>query len=417
MNKNVNATVTPKDTSTGTSKKTAKGPLDGIVVIDLTRVLAGPYCSMILTDMGATVIKIERPEGGDDARAFTPFVNGESAYFMSINRGKKSVTLNLKSERGREILIDLVRKADILIENFKPGVMKKLGLAYEELAKHNPRLIYAASSGFGQSGPYSDRPAYDLIIQGMGGLMSITGPNAETPSKVGSSVADIFAGMFTAIGILGALHARERSGRGQMVDVGMLDCMVAILENAIARFAATGKDPVPIGNAHPSISPFATVTTSDGAINIACGNDELWKKFCRLGGLGELIEDARFKTNGDRVKHWPDLQKLINAAMKKKTTDAWMALLQPGGIPCGPINPISRVMEDPHLLARKMLVEVAHPVAGLMKIPGVPIKFSDTLSEVRGPAPLLGEHTASVLGEMLGLGPVEIESLKAQQVI
>lgn len=417
MNRKKEAKVTPPVTAESDAKSAGKGPLHGIVVIDLTRVLAGPYCSMMLADMGATVIKIERPEGGDDARAFTPFVKGESAYFMSINRGKKSVTLNLKSERGREILIDLVRQADILIENFKPGVMTKLGLDYAELSKHNPRLIYAASSGFGQNGPYSDRPAYDLIIQGMGGLMSITGPDPETPSKVGSSIADIFAGMFTAIGILAALHSRQASGRGQMVDVGMLDCMVAILENAIARFAATGKDPVPIGNTHPSICPFATVTTADGAMNIACGNDELWKKFCRLGGLGDLIEDARFKTNGDRVKHWHDLQKLINAAMKKKTTDGWMAILQPGGIPCGPINPISKVMEDPHLLARKMFVEIAHPVAGLMKIPGVPIKFSDTLSEVRGPAPMLGEHTASVLNEMLGLGPVEIESLKAQQVI
>jgi len=251
----------------------------------------------------------------------------------------------------------------------------------------------------------------------MGGLMSITGPNPATPSKVGSSVADIFAGMFTAIGILGALHAREKTGRGQMVDVGMLDCMVAILENAIARFTATGKDPVPMGNAHPSICPFATVTTADGAVNIACGNDELWKKFCRLSDLEQLIEDARFMTNGDRVKHWSELQPLINAALQKKTTDVWIRILQAGGIPCGPINSISKVMEDPHLLARNMFVEIDHPVAGKMKIPGVPIKFSDTISEVRGPAPLLGEHTASVLGEMLGLGPVEIESLKAQQVI
>lgn len=417
MNRKKEAKDTPSVTAASDAKTAAKGPLDGIIVIDMTRVLAGPYCSMMLADMGATVIKVERPEGGDDARAYTPFVKGESAYFMSINRGKKSITLNLKSERGREILTDLVRKADILVENFKPGVMAKLGISYEELSKHNSRLIYAASSGFGQNGPYSARPAYDLIIQGMGGLMSITGPNPETPSKVGSSVADIFAGMFTAIGILAALHAREKTGRGQMVDVGMLDCMVAILENAIARFAATGKDPVPIGNAHPSICPFATVTTSDGAINIACGNDDLWKKFCRLAGIEDLAEDARFKTNGDRVKHWLDLQKMINAAMKKKTTDAWMAILQPGGIPCGPINTISKVMEDPHLLARKMIVEVMHPVAGLMKIPGVPIKFSETLSEVRGPAPVLGEHTASVLGEMLGIGLVEIESLKAQQVI
>lgn len=234
------------------------GPLTGIKVVDLTRVLAGPFCTMTLADLGAEVLKIEKPGSGDDSRAFGPHLNGESAYFMSINRGKKSLTLDLKSEQGREIFLKLIDQADIVVENFKPGVMKKLGLSYETLSQRNPKLIYCASSGFGQTGPYSSRPAYDLIIQGMGGLMSITGPGPGQPTKVGSSIADILAGMFSVIGILSALHHRNATGKGQMVDVAMLDCMVAILENAIARFTGSGVDPVPIGNRHPSIAPFTS---------------------------------------------------------------------------------------------------------------------------------------------------------------
>ena len=256
------------------------GPLEGLVVIDMTRVLAGPFCTMMLADMGAEVIKVERPSTGDDSRAFGPFVKGESAYFMSVNRGKKSVTVDLKAPEGKALLLDLVRKADVLVENFKPGVMKKLGLDYATLREVNPRLVYAASTGFGQSGPYSARPAYDLVIQAMGGVMSITGPDADHPTKVGSSVSDIFAGVFTCIGILAALNHRHRTGQGQMVDVAMLDCMVAILENAVARYAASGQSPAPIGNRHPSIAPFSTLKASDGMLAIACGNDALFQRFC-----------------------------------------------------------------------------------------------------------------------------------------
>ncbi|MBF0500497.1 MAG: CoA transferase [Candidatus Riflebacteria bacterium] len=295
---------------------TSSGPLSGLVVIDLTRVLAGPFCTMMLADMGAEVIKVERPEGGDDSRAFGPFVNEESAYFMSINRGKKSVTLDLKSLRGKDLLKRLVKDADVVIENFKPGVMDKLGLSWQTLSDLNPRLIYAAASGFGRTGPYSDRPAYDLVIQGMGGLMSITGSDPKHPTKVGSSIADILAGCFTTIGILSALQSRHQSGRGQLVDVGMLDCMVAILENAIARYVGTGKNPEPIGNRHPSIAPFTTVPTKDGAITIACGNDDLWRRFCSLTRLEAIIADPRFAINPDRVKNWHDLEPIINDAFE-----------------------------------------------------------------------------------------------------
>lgn len=388
------------------------GPLEGIFVVDMTRVLAGPFCTMVLADLGATVVKVERPGSGDDSRAFGPFVGGESAYFMSINRGKKSVTLDLKSDQGKDLLRGLVKKADVLVENFKPGVMKKLGLGYDHLSDINPRLIYAASSGFGQTGPYSHRPAYDLIIQGMGGLMSITGPDRDHPTKVGSSVADIFAGIFSAIGILAALHSRERTGRGQMVDVAMLDCMVAILENAVARYVGTGESPVPIGNRHPSIAPFSTVFTQDGALNLAVGNDAIWQRLCTLLGREEWAADPRFETNPQRVDHIEDLLVLLNKAFAKKTTEDWLRLLEEQHIPAGPINDIEHVLQDPQVLAREMLVEIAHPTMGSLKVPGVPVKLSETPGRVAGPAPRLGEHNQAILGpivESLGMDYQEIE--------
>ncbi len=392
------------------------GPLQGIKVVDLTRVLAGPFCTMTLSDLGAEIIKIEKPGTGDDSRAFGPHLNGESAYFMSINRGKKSLTLDLKAEQGREVFLKLIEKADVVVENFKPGVMKKLGLSYENLIKINPRLIYCASSGFGQTGPYSSRPAYDLIIQGMGGLMSITGPDASQPTKVGSSIADIFAGVFSAIGILSALYNRTVTGRGQMVDVAMLDCMVAILENAIARFTGSGIDPVPIGNRHPSIAPFTSVKTSDGYINIACGNDQLWNKLCEIIGRPEFAADPRFVTNRSRCDYMPELLPLLNEAMCGQTSAAWLQKLEAGHVPAGPINTISQVLSDPQVLARNMLLELTHPVAGLVKIPGSPIKLSETPAEIKAPAPVLGQHNEEILAS-LGYTAAQIDSFKAQAVI
>lgn len=392
------------------------GPLHGIKVIDLTRVLAGPFCTMTLADLGAEIIKIEKPGTGDDSRAFGPHLHGESAYFMSINRGKKSLTLDLKAEKGREIFLKLVKDADVVVENFKPGVMKKLGLDYAALKKINPKLIYCASSGFGQTGPYSSRPAYDLIIQGMGGLMSITGPDASQPTKVGSSIADIFAGVFSAIGILSALYNRTHTGKGQMVDVAMLDCMVAILENAIARFTGSGIDPVPIGNRHPSIAPFTSVRTADGYINIACGNDALWLKLCEIIERPGLATDKRYESNRSRCDHMPDLLPQLNEAMQGQTSSYWLKKLEEGHVPAGPINTISQVLSDPQVLARNMLLEIAHPVAGMVKVPGSPVKLSDTPAEVKAPAPVLGQHNDEILAS-LGYSAQQIESFKAEAVI
>ncbi|MBF0544170.1 MAG: CoA transferase [Candidatus Riflebacteria bacterium] len=393
------------------------GPLAGITVIDLTRVLAGPYCTMLLADLGAEVIKIERPGTGDDSRAFGPFVNGFSAYFMSINRGKKSVTLNLKQPEGREIFLKLAKCADVVVENFKPGVMEKLGIHYDELVKTNPRLIYASSTGFGQTGPYKSRPAYDLIIQGLGGMMSVTGPSADQPTKVGSSIADIISGIFTSYGIVTALYNREKSGMGQAIDVAMLDSMIAVLENAIVRYSATGEVPHPIGNRHPSISPFATFHTKDGLINIAVGNDDLWKKFLEIIEKKEVISDPRFLTNKDRVHNWDSLEKFLSEEMKTKLTDEWVTLLQKYDIPCGPINDVAKLFSDPQINARSMLVELLHPTTGKIKVPGNPIKFSQTPAEVTCPAPVLGEHTHEILKTKLKMSEEEISSLQKKKVI
>lgn len=393
------------------------GPLTDIRVLDLTRVLAGPFCTMVLADLGAEVIKLERPDTGDDSRTFGPFINQESAYFISINRGKKSITLDLKHPRSKEVFRDLVKNVDVLVENFKPGVLDRLGLGYAELSQINPRLIYASSSGFGQTGPYSKRPAYDLIIQGMGGLMSITGPDAAHPTKVGSSIADIFAGVFCAIGILSALHSRHITGRGQMVDVAMLDCMVAILENAVARFAASGQDPHPIGNSHPSIAPFSTVQTADGAMNIAVGNDVLWARFCDVIGHPELLADERFTTNPRRIEHRLELEQILAGIMNDRSTADWLDRLQKVEIPSGPINTISQVFADPQVLARNMLVELTHPKAGPMKVPGIPIKLSETPGEIKGPSPDLGEHTDQILEQLLGYSPETIAKLRAEGVL
>ncbi len=391
--------------------------LEDLVVLDFSRVLAGPFCTMMLCDLGAKVIKVERPGSGDDSRTYTPFVKGESAYFMSINRGKKSITLDLKHPKGKEIAVELAKRSDVLVENFKPGVMDNLGLGYEALKEINPRLVYASISGFGYTGPYSERPAYDLIIQGMGGIMSITGPDEHHPTKVGSSIADIFAGLFAAIGILSALHNRELTGRGQWVDVGMLDAMVAVLENAVSRYLATGSVPKPIGNRHPSIAPFCSVETADGFVNIACGNDELWRRFCRIIGIENLANDPRFLTNADRVKNFSELEPLINEATRKRASAEWLKLLEEAKVPCGPINDIASVVKDPQVAAREMLVEVLHPVAGALKLPGVPIKLSSTPASIAGPAPLLGQHTEEVLSGMLGMGHGEIEKLKEEGAI
>lgn len=392
-------------------------PLDGLRVIDLTRVLAGPFCTMLLADMGADVIKIENPVGGDDSRAFGPYKQGLSAYYMGLNRSKRSVTLNLKNEKAKEMLKALVRDADIVVENFKPGTMNKLGLGYEVLREVNPGIIYAASSGFGQTGPYSPRAAYDLIIQGMSGFMSITGFDAGHPVKAGSSIADIFAGVFTTIGILAALEHRRKTGAGQMVDVAMLDCMVATLENALATFDCTGKSPEPIGNVHRSIAPFASFRTADGQVNVCAGNDELWRRFCEVIGMETYVSDPRFADNKVRVANFGELAPLINERMERKTTAEWTAILDDVKVPCGPIMNLQQVAEDPHIKAREMIVELMHPVVGKLLVPGVPIKFSETPASISSAAPALGEHNEEIFGALLGMSGAEIAELKEKGAI
>jgi len=391
-------------------------PLEGISVLDLTRVLAGPFCTMLLCDMGATVVKVERPDGGDDSRSFSPFVGDDSAYFMSINRGKKSITLNLKTVEGKKLLERLIERFDVLVENFRPGVFERLGFPVQRLREINPRLIYTCSSGFGHSGPMSHRTAYDLIIQGLSGMMSITGPDENSPTKVGSSIADIFCGTFACIGILAALHSRNLTGKGQKVDVAMLDSMVSVLENAIARYAATGESPVPIGNRHPSIAPFASFKTLDGIINIAVGNDVLWKKFCKAIGRPEMCDDPKFVNNPARVRNLEELMEILGRELEKRSSDEWLDVFGKLDIPSGKINNIADIFEDEQIRAREMIVEVPHR-CGNVKMPGVPIKFSDTPASIAGPAPLLGEHNREVYAGMLGLSDLEMEELKAKGII
>ncbi|MBU2704031.1 CoA:oxalate CoA-transferase [Sporomusaceae bacterium BoRhaA] len=389
-------------------------PLENVKVLDLTRVLAGPYASMMMADFGAEIIKIESPKTGDDSRAFGPFVGKESAYFMSLNRGKRSMTMNLKSPKAQELFKEMVKKVDVVLENYRPGTMEKFGLGYEEIKKINPNIIYTACSGFGHTGPYSKKPAYDVIVQGMGGIMSITGQENGEPTRVGASVGDLTAGLFAVIGTLTALYNREKTGVGQKVDVAMLDCQVAILENAISRYLVNGVAPGPIGNRHPSITPFEAFKAKDGYVIIAVGNDRLWKKFCDLIGRQELIEDARFITNAKRTENQKQLKGILDTVFPAKTVDEWLEAIDGAGIPCGPINTVDRVMKDPQVLARDMIVEVDHPVAGKFKMPGVPIKLSETPGEVESPAPLLGQHTEEILQEMLGLSKEEVAKLKEE---
>lgn len=393
------------------------GPLKGIRVLDLTRVLAGPYCTMLLADLGAEVIKVEMPGSGDDSRHFGPFLNGESAYFMSLNRNKQSVTLNLKSETGKEMLREMVKQVDVLVENFKPGTMARLGLDYEQLKEINPSLIYAASTGFGQTGPYSERPAYDGVVQAMGGIMSITGSRGGKPTRVGPSIGDIAAGIFTAIGVLAALHHRNETGQGQMVDVAMLDCQVSMLENAIARYAVSGEIPQPEGNRHPSISPFEPFETADYPLMLAIGNDKIWAIFCRTVGREDLLDDERFATVSLRREHYDILTPIIAEILKQKTNQEWQDLFNQVGVPNGPINTVDRVVHDEQVNFRDMIVEVDHPLAGKLKMPGVPIKLSETPGEIRTAAPLLGADNETVYGKMLDLTPEEVAQLKQDKII
>ncbi|HEY7709324.1 MAG TPA: CoA transferase [Candidatus Entotheonella sp.] len=393
-------------------------PLDGIKVLDLTRVLAGPYCTMLLADMGADVVKVERPGAGDDTRAFgPPFVNGESAYFMSINRNKRSLTLNLKEDKARQILRQLLETVDVVVENFRPGTMESFGFGYEAVHDFNPALVFCSISGYGHTGPDADLPGYDLIIQGEGGAASLTGDTEGPPYKVGNSQADIVAGMMAFQGILLALLARHQSGTGQKIDISMLDCQVAMLTYQAGIYFATGESPTRLGNQHPTITPYETYRCKDGFINLACGNDNMWRTFCRVIGQEEWTADLRFRTNADRVGHRRQLAALLEPVILQKTTQEWIDQLRQNGLPCGPIQTVGQVCEDPQVIARDMIVSLDHPTAGPIRVTGVPIKLSDTPGEVHSAPPTLGQHTTEVLGDWLQINATEAKALHQEGVV
>lgn len=376
----------------------AAPPLAGLKVLDLTRVLAGPYCTMILADLGADVVKIERPETGDEARSFGPFLpSGDSAYFASLNRGKSSVALDLKDDVDRETFLQLVKRADVLVENFRPGVMDQLGIGPDALQKINPSLIFASTSGFGQTGPYRDRPAYDVIIQAMSGLMSITGHHADKPARVGASISDIVAGMFTTIGILAALQARRTGRSGTTLDLAMLDCSVAILENAIARYELTGQTPEPLGTRHPSITPFQGFPASDGTLVIAAGNDRLWGKLCEVIEAPELVSDPLLETNSARTENQVYLEKMVSERIRSRTTSDWLTLLESAGIPAAPIQTIADMTNDEHLNSRGIFHRIHGQGDESFTAAGSPFQIDGQRLQLSNQFPELGADNAAVL--------------------
>src|SRR5262245_2832746 len=373
------------------------GPLADVVVIDLTRVLAGPFCTMMLAELGARVLKVENPDGGDDARHFGPFVGGKSAYFLSLNPGKESVALNLKEPADRATFLALVRRGDVLVENYRPGTLERLGLGYERLRAENPRLIYAAVSGFGHTGPWSRRPAYDMIVQALGGLMSVTGPPGGPPTKAGTSVGDITGGLVLLAGITSALYHRARTGAGMKVDVSMLDGQLAILESAVVRYALTGRPPESLGNRHPSIAPFEPYETADRPLIIAAGNDALFARLCAALGLPGLPADARFATNDARTRHAEALKQVLEGALRSAPAAHWAGVLEAAGVPHSLINTVADAVENPQVQARNMIV-----TSDGLRMAGNPIKLSAFPDPpTRRPAPELDADGAAVRAELM----------------
>ena len=405
------------------------GPLSHLRVLDLSRVLAGPWAGQNLADLGAEVIKVERPGIGDDSRSFgPPWVKDrdgretkDSAYFTSANRGKKSLTLNISKPAGQEIVRQLARVSDVLIENYKYGDLARYGLAYDDLKSLNPRLIYCSVTGFGQSGPYREHPGYDFMVQGMGGMMSVTGePDGAPgggPQRAGVPVADIITGMYASIAICAAIAHRAETGIGQHLDLALLDSQIALLAYQNTNYFATGTPPKRIGNLHPNIVPYQPFRTSDGEVILACGNDNLYRKFCEAAGCGELAGDARFVTNGKRVENRAELTRLLQQVFGKRSTREWVALLEAAGVPNGPINDIAQVFEEPQVKARGIRVELDHAVAGKLSTVASPMRFSATPVEYRIAPPTLGEHTAEILRGVLGMSEAEIERLRGDGVV
>lgn len=395
------------------------GPLQGIRVLDLTQVLFGPFATMLLSDLGAEVIKVERPEGGDMARGNGPFVKGVSTYFLSLNRSKKSVTLDLSSKQGGEIFLKLVEKADILMENFVPGTMENFGLGYEAVRARNPQIIYVAGSGFGQYGPYAQKPAFDVTIQAMGGVLSITGEPGGPPIRPGVSYGDITAGLFMCIAALAALQERQVSQQGQFVDISMLDCQITVQENAFVRYLNTGEIPRPLGTRHPVMTPFQVFPTRDNYVAVAMrgGVKNQWPLFCAAIDRVDLIDDPRFEDGWLRTQNYNVLEPILNQAMKTRTTREWVAELEQLGIPCGPVNKINQVAEDAQVKARDMIIDVQHPEAGMLKVVNTPFKFSRTPYKAERAAPELGEHTQDIFSNLLGMTQKEMEELRHLKVI
>jgi len=401
------------------------GPLAGIRVLDLSRVLAAPWAGQNLADLGAEVIKVERPKVGDDSRAFgPPWIKDaegrdtkDSAYFTSANRGKKSITVDLSKPDGQSLVRRLAERSDVLLENYKYGDLERYGLGYEQLKAVNPRLVYCSVTGFGHTGPYRERPGYDFMIQGMGGMMSVTGEPDAGPQRAGVPVADIITGMYASIAVCAALVYRARSGKGQHLDLALLDSQIALLAYQNTNYFATGRPPRRIGNLHPNIVPYQPFRASDGEVILACGNDNLFRKFCEAAGCPELAADPRFATNGQRVENRDELKRLLDAIFARRTKKEWVERLEAAGVPNGPINDIAQVFEEPQVKARGIKVEVAHPVAGTLPMVASPMRFSATPLEHKVPPPTLGQHTEEILTELLGADAAEIARLRAAGAI
>jgi crotonobetainyl-CoA:carnitine CoA-transferase CaiB-like acyl-CoA transferase len=390
-------------------------PLEGFTVLDLTRVLSGPYCTMHLADMGARVIKIEQPGRGDDTRGFgPPFLQGESTYFLSVNRNKESVTLDFKHSEGRALLDRLIAQSDVVVENFRPGALAKLGLDYATLADRHPRLIYCSISGFGQTGPRSTEAGYDAMIQAEGGLMSLTGDGDGPPYRLGVAIADLVSGILAANGITLALLARERTGRGQQVDISLLDSVATLLTYQAGIYFATGTPPPRLGNRHPTIAPYEVFAASDGDFVLAVANDDLWRRFCQVA---DIEPDDRFATNPQRVQRYDELRPLVADRLGRRTRQDWLTRLGAAGVPCGLVRDLGELFADPQVAAREMVAEIEHRTIGPLRMLGVPIKLSDTPGAVRTAPPTLGEHTDAVLRKDLGLTPEAIVRLREQRVI
>jgi CoA:oxalate CoA-transferase len=416
---NVAAAYRAKSWSGRFTKMLQQRPLRGIRVLDLSRVLAGPFCAMNLVDLGAEVIKIEMPERGDDSRGYAPRIpnSSDSGYFYSVNRGKQSITLDLGKAEGADLLIELVRHADVVLENFSPGTMERFGLGWERLHNANPRLILCSISGFGQSGPMASAPAYDIVAQALGGTMSVTGPASGEPTRCGVSVGDLAAALYGVVAILAALRERDLSGAGQHLDIAMLDCQVAWLEGALARYSATGHVPEPIGSRHPSITPFQQFRASDGYFVAGCGNEPIWRRFCDAIGRSDLKDDVRFLLNADRTEHHAQLEPILLEHFSVHPRAHWLERLEAAKVPCAPIARVDEVTRNPQLLAREMILKADHPAFDGLIVAGSPIKTAGVNGSPNTRAPALGEHTDDVLTRLLGYDIQRIAGLRERKVI